>query len=276
MRPALSGVREDGVQLAIDAAGGVAALARALDISQPSVSAWRRIPADRVVAVEALTGVRRERLRPDLYEKSFTSGDAMTAQGQATRVVDEVDRARAQLYHLFATLLTTPPTRELLDRIGEIKGDATPLGMAQIALADAARNTSEAAAGEEYFKLFIGVGRGEVLPYASFYLTGFLHERPLAKLREDLARLGIERKDKVFEPEDHLGSLFEIMAGLIANSFETDAAEADKFFANHIQPWAGRLLVDIGGSETAKFYRPVAALALTWLDIEMEAMRLPQ
>jgi len=273
MQPAPSGVREDGVKLAIDAAGGVAALARGLGISQPSVSAWRRVPADRVVAVEDLTGVKRELLRPDLFASVGTNRPESEREARA---IDPIDAARAQEYLLLAALLTRPPTKELLARIGAMRVDATALGMAHLALADAARGTSEAAAGEEYFKLFIGVGRGEVLPYASYYLTGFLNERPLAKLREDLGRLGIARKDNVFEPEDHLGTLFEVMAGLINDSFRTEPAEADAFFSRHIQPWAGRLLVDIGATPTARFYRPVAGLALAWLDIESEAMRLPQ
>ncbi len=271
MQEAPQAVREDGVQLAIDAAGGVAALARGLGISQPSVSAWRRVPADRVVAVEAITGVKREQLRPDLFASIVTPGTP-----RVEREIDAIDEARAQEYMLLAALLTRPPTKQLLDQISQIKGDASPLGMAHLALAEAARATSETSASEEYFKLMIGVGRGEVLPFASFYLTGFLHERPLARIREDFIRLGIERKDHVFEPEDHLGALFEVMAGLINNSFGTEPAEADRFFAKHIQPWAGRLFIDIGASPTATFYKPVAALALTWLDIEAEAQRLPQ
>lgn len=271
MQLAPSGVREDGVKLAIDAVGGVAALARGLGISQPSVSAWRRIPADRVVAVESLTGVKREQLRPDLFASA-----AATDLPPVTREVDPIDAARAQEYLLLAALLTRPPTKQLLDRIGAIRGDTSALGMAHVALAGAARATSESAAGEEYFNLFIGVARGEVLPYASYYLAGFLHERPLVRVREDLARLGVERQENVFEPEDHLGSLFEVMAGLIDNSFGTEVGEADQFFARHIQPWAGRLLIDIGASPAAKFYRSVAALALTWLDIEAELLKLPQ
>ena len=189
--------------------------------------------------------------------------------------VDPTDVARAQEYLLLATLLTRAPLAPLLRQIGALKGDASPLGMAHLALADAARASTEHEAGNEYVRLFIGVGRGEILPYASYYLTGFLHERPLARLREDLVRLGIERSEKVFEPEDHLGSLFEIMAGLINGSFGNAATDSDAFFARHIQPWAGRLLADIAVSPTAKFYRSVGALGLTWLEIETEAMRLP-
>lgn len=271
MTEAPASVREDGVRLAIEAAGGVAALARGLGISQPSVSTWRRVPADRLVAVEALTGVARQKLRPDLFESG-----SMAGKDRRVRDIDPIDRARAQEYMLLAALLTRPPTQALLDHLAALKGDASPLGMAHLALADAARATDATEAGEEFFKLLIGVGRGEVLAYGSFYLTGFLHERPLAKVREDLARLGIERKDGVYEPEDHLGALLEVMAGLITNSFDTEAADADRFFTRHIQPWAGRVFCDIAVAPSAKLYKAVALLGQTWIEIEGEAMRLPQ
>jgi TorA maturation chaperone TorD len=269
MQDAPDQVREDGVRLAIEAAGGVVALARGLGISQPSVSAWRRIPAERVATVEALTGVCRSNLRPDLFEA------AAMFETSSPPAVDPLDAARAREYLMLARLITTPPTPEFLAALADIMGDASALGMAHLALADAARTMTVTAVGEEYFKLFIGVGRGEVLPYGSFYLTGFLHERPLAELRAELARLGVERREGVFEPEDHLGSLFEVMAGLSDGSFGNGRADADAFFQKHIQPWAGRVLLDVASSASARFYKAVAALGLTWLDIETEALSLP-
>src|SRR6185437_2386851 len=127
-----------GLQEAIRAAGGVTELARRIGVTQPSVSNWRRVPAERVLAVEEVTGVARDLLRPDLYADDNSS-------------VDDVDLARARIYSLL----------------------------------------------------------GDLLPYGSFYLTGFLHERPLARLREDLARFGIDRAEGVAEPEDHAGILCE-------------------------------------------------------------------
>src|SRR2546421_2516151 len=192
-------MRDAGLDEAITAAGGVGALARKIGIAQPSVSNWSRVPAERVLTVEAVTGVSRAVLRPDLF--SERAG------------IDEVDAARAREYALLATLLARAPDQVLLDRIASLRGDASPLGLAHIGLAEAARQTSAERAEREYFDLFIGLGRGELLPYGSYYLTGFLHERPLARLRESLAQLGIERAAGKAEPEDHAAILCEIMAG---------------------------------------------------------------
>ena len=137
--------------------------------------------------------------------------------------------------------------------------------------ADAARQTTEAAAGEEYFKLLVGVGRGEVLPYASFYLAGFLHERPLAAVRADLARLGIERRDGSFEPEDNIATLFDAMAGMIDGTYHASQVEQDAFFAAHIAPWAPRLFADIAVAPSANFYQAVADVGRHLVDLETRA-----
>ena len=195
-------MRDPGLSEAVRAAGGISELARQVGISQPSVSNWTRVPAERVLIVEAVTGVDRKTLRPDLYEASVTA-------------TDEVAAARAQEYALLAAMLVRAPNAQLLDRLARLRGDATPLGVAHVALAQAASEANVAQIEREFFDLFIGIGRGELLPYGSYYLTGFLHERPLARLRADLAPLGIERVEGNAEPEDHAATLCEIMAGLI-------------------------------------------------------------
>ena len=202
-------MRDAGLERAIDAAGGVAELARKIGIAQPSVSNWNRVPAQRVIAVEGATGVSREVLRPDLYSEPAAPDDA----------VDPTDAARAQEYALLATLLSSAPSTALLEQIAQLHGDATPLGRAHATLAEAASVAAVSEVEREYFDLFVGLGRGELLPYASYYLTGFLHERPLSRLRDDLAALGIERVESNFEPEDHAATLCEIMAGLAVARF---------------------------------------------------------
>lgn len=261
-------MREPGLVLAIEAAGGVGALARGLGISQPSVSGWTRVPAERIAQVERITGIARARLRPDLYA---TAPDAAPAAAR----LDETDAARAREYLLLATLLREPPSEALLDDLARLSGDSSPLGMAHIALADAAEKASEAGAGREYFNLFIGVGRGEILPYGSYYQTGFLNERPLASVREDLARIGIARRDDVYEPEDHIATLLEVMAGLIEGAFAGGAAEQKAFFNRHLGPFAARLFADIAVAEAAEFYRAVGAVGRAWIEIETEAFELP-
>ena len=254
--------RDSGLQHAIEAAGGVGALARLLGIAQPSVSNWQRVPAERVLSVEALTGVPRSVLRADLYPRE-------------THAEDDVDRARAEEYGLLALLLGRPPTAELLKRLAALEADGTPLGAAHRALAEAARATDADLVADEFFALFIGVGRGELLPYASYYLTGFLHERPLARVREDLGRLAVERAASVAEPEDHVALLCETMAGLAASRFAAPPDAERRFFERHLAPWAERFFADLEGAASARFYRAVGALGRRFLEIETEAFALP-
>jgi TorA maturation chaperone TorD len=251
-------VRDQGLDRAIDAAGGVAQLARKIGIRQPSVSSWNTVPAQRVIAVEAATGVPRNELRPDLY-------------ALPERSIDPVDAARAQEYGLLATLLSAPPSRELLDQLSRLTGDATPLGRAHAALADAAAATSVTMIEREFFELFEGLGRGELLPYASYYLTGFLNERPLARLRADLAAAGIERLADNSEPEDHAAILCEIMSGFADGRLGASLQTQRAFYEKHVSSWIGRLFADMERAEKARFYRAVGALGRLVIEIETEA-----
>lgn len=252
---------DPGLEEAIRAAGGVTELARRLGISQPSISNWSRVPAARVLAVEAISGVERSVLRPDLY-------------GERHRL-DEVDVARAQEYALLAALLARPPETALLKRLARLGGDTTPLGLAHAVLAQAAQAARADRVEREFFDLFIGVGRGRLLPYGSYYITGFLHERPLARLRDDLGALGIERVAEQHEPEDHAATLCEIMAGLIGGDFAAPTARQLHFFDAHLAPWIGRFFADLEAAEGADFYRPVGAIGRLFVEIEAEAFALP-
>ncbi|HEY8567165.1 MAG TPA: Cro/CI family transcriptional regulator [Beijerinckiaceae bacterium] len=258
-------MRESGVDLAIRAAGGVSALARLIGVAQPSVSNWQRVPAERVIAIETATGVSRSLLRPDLYPSDMT---------EPVQEVDEVDRLRAQEYGLLALLLGRAPTAELLERLAALRGDATPLGLAHIALAEAAEAADADGLQREYFDLFIGLGRGEFLPYASYYLTGFLHERPLARVREDLARLGLERGDGSRDPEDHVAFLCEVMGGLAERRFGDGDADERRFFERHLKPWAARFFADLEVSQRASFYKAVGRVGRLFIEIETEAFAI--
>ena len=257
-------MRDQGLTEAIHAVGGVTELARKIGISQPSISNWTRIPSERVVVVEAVTGINRTVLRPDLF-----------GEKQMTADVDEVDAARAQEYALLAALLARAPDSELLKRLSGLSGDASPLGVAHIALAQAAGESSAERLEREYFDLFIGLGRGELMPYGSYYLTGFLHERPLARLREDLIELGIERVEGNYEPEDHAATLCEIMAALVGGRFPAAAGTEQKIFEKHLAPWIGRFFSDLERAEAANFYRRVGSVGRLFMDIETEAFALP-
>jgi len=257
-------MRDAGLDRAIDAAGGVAQLARKIGIAQPSVSSWNRVPVGTVIAVEAATGVPRQQLRPDLYSEPAVPDNP-------DNDVDPVDAARAREYALLATLLSCPPSNALLGEIARLRGDATPLGRAHAALAEAASEVVTSGVEREYFDLFVGLGRGELLPYASYYLTGFLNERPLSRLRDDLAALGIERVENNFEPEDHAGTLCEIMAGFAVGRFPASEASQRAFFEKHIVSWMGRMFADMERATSARFYKSVGTLGQVFMKIEAEA-----
>jgi TorA maturation chaperone TorD len=189
--------------------------------------------------------------------------------------VDETELARSQEYALLSALLWHAPDEALLACLADLRGDASPLGLAHAAIAETASRTSAAEVEREYFNLFIGLGRGELLPYGSYYLTGFLHERPLARVREDLVGLGIERTAGQQEPEDHAAILCEIMARLARSGSPGVPAAAREFFQRHLSPWIGRFFADLERAESADFYRPIGALGQTFINIETEAFALP-
>jgi TorA maturation chaperone TorD len=255
-------MRDPGLDRAIRAAGGVGALARKIGISQPSLSNWTRVPAERVLSVEDLTGVDRAVLRPDLY--GARDRDA----------VDEVDAARAREYALLSVLLRRAPNANLLSRLAVLRGDRSPLGIAHGALGEAAAAANVERVEREFFDLFISVGRGELLPYGSYYLTGFLNERPLARLRDDLARFAIERVQGEVEPEDHAAVLCEIMAGVADGRFEAPAGADHELFERHLSPWIGRFFADLEQAKSADFYRRVGVVGRLFIEIESKAFAL--
>jgi TorA maturation chaperone TorD len=255
-------MRDPGLSEAIQAVGGVSELARRIGISQPSVSNWDKVPAERVLAVEAATGIARMRLRPDLYRAPPASE------------VDEVDLARSREYALLSALLARAPDADLLARLARLGGDASPLGVAHVALAEAAAAADLTSVEREYFNLFIGLGRGELLPYASYYLTGFLNERPLARLRDDLAVIGVERVEGNYEPEDHAATLCEIMSGLAGGTLPAPEGMERRLFEKHMAPWIGRFFSDVERTEAANFYRHVGTVGRVFVEIETEAFAL--
>lgn len=194
--------------------------------------------------------------------------------------IPDEDQFRAQYYALLGRLLSAPPDASVLALLTEINGDRSELGQAVAALGAAARIATPVELDDEYHALFIGMTRGELVPYGSYYLTGFLHEKPLARLRQDMARLGIERASEVREPEDHIAALCEMMAGLIRGEFGSDIGEAPDlatqaaFFEQHIAAWAEQFFVDLETAEASLFYRPVGALGRVFMTIETTAFRM--
>lgn len=190
--------------------------------------------------------------------------------------IPEEDRLRADLYNFLGVILSGPPDEMLLTQTAGLSGDDSELGQAVSTLAKLAKVSKPRAVESEYNKLFIGLGRGELLPYASYYLTGFLNEKPLALLRQDMGRLGLERADSVFEPEDNIASLMEMMGAIIAGRFRAPAdLQAQKdFFAKHIAPWASHFFADLEGAKNSVFYAPVGTVGRAFMGVEAEAFRL--
>lgn len=197
------------------------------------------------------------------------------ALGQDDVHKDALELERARLFALLGRLLGDAPDAGLLHRLTLLRAGPGEIGAAYGALAAAAALAQPETVQREFFDLFIGVGRGEVLPYGSYYLTGFLHERPLAELRGDLARLGIARAEGVSEPEDHLAFLCETYAGLLAGAFAADPEATAGFFARHLRPWAARCFADIEAATAARFYKAVGRLGRAAIEIESAAAELP-
>jgi TorA maturation chaperone TorD len=192
-------------------------------------------------------------------------------QRPSAQIIDEIDRGRAQQYALLATLLSRSPDAQLISRLALLRGDASAMGNALSAVGAAAASTNENELGREYFELFVGLGRGVLLPYSSHYLTGALYGRPLARLRQTLQRLGIEKAEASSEPEDHAAILCEIMAGLILGTFSTPAGTDREFFELHLAGWIGRFFADLERARPQSFYARVGALGRLFVDVEREA-----
>jgi TorA maturation chaperone TorD len=190
--------------------------------------------------------------------------------------IEAEDHTRAQIYRLLAGLLSKPADAVMLQVTGGLLGDRSKLGRALDVLAAASRAALPADAANEFQTLFIGLGRGELVPYGSYYLTGFLQEKPLARLRADLGSLGIERDEASSEPEDHIAAVLEAMGGLIDGAFGPvlTLAAQKRFFDQHIGSWAGHFFRDLEASPTSKLYAAVGAAGKAFLEVEEEAFRM--
>ena len=191
-------------------------------------------------------------------------------------LIDEEDQLRADMYSFLASLLRAEPSADLVEQLTLLKSDNTPIGNAIKVLAKLASSLDLHEIRDEYVKIFIGVGRGEILPFASYYLTGFLKDKPLAKLRNDMKEIGIEMSADVKEPEDHIASLFDIMSGVILGKFDRkfSITEQRDFFNKHLAPWVELLMRDIEASKIAVFYAPVGTLGREFIEIERSSFKM--
>lgn len=200
-----------------------------------------------------------------------------TNEGEEARGATPDDALRANTYSLLGALLAAPPQQSLITLLGRITpaeiGGHGDLAQAWEVLRLAGERASVEALDDEYHELFIGVGRGELVPYGSWYMTGFLMDQPLAVLRRDLAELGFERQEDVKEPEDHVAALLETM-GLMISAGEVSVDTQRRFFQSHMGPWMRTFFLDLQKASTARFYRAVGQLGEQFIEFERQYLTM--
>jgi TorA maturation chaperone TorD len=184
---------------------------------------------------------------------------------------DQAQAMRAGVYELIARLLAREPDQELLDVLAGIDGVDTSEGKVAMGwelMKQSAQKADLSSVQDEFFSLFVGLGRGELVPFGSWYLTGFLMEKPLAVLRNDLQQLGFERQEGVTESEDHVAALCDVMAILIRGGSEVQISQQDKFFNDQLSPWVGSFFSDMQEAKGASFYRSVGFFGESFFEFE--------
>jgi TorA maturation chaperone TorD len=183
---------------------------------------------------------------------------------------------RTDMYVTLAALLVSPPSEEHLNVLGHLQWDEDisermhkALGTLRVASGDYQADVVE----HEYNKLFVGLGCGEVIPYASWYREKMIQSLPLASLRSDLFHLGIVRQAENHDSEDHAGALCEIMAIISDESNDVPYESQAKFFEQHIAPWMMAFFKDLESAKSARFYRVVGSLGSCFLESEREYLK---
>jgi TorA maturation chaperone TorD len=186
------------------------------------------------------------------------------------------ETARAEVYGLLAQLYYAPPPKDIMAAL-RVAVTETPAAGAFLEepwrdLVACARDMTDEQVSSEYDALFGGVGKPEVYLFGSHYLSGFLNEKPLARLRTDLAALGLARDEAMPETEDHIAYLCEVMRYLIAGEDVAVAnlARQSEFFATHLQPWAPALCDAIAAHPKARFYSGLAAFTRSFINVEVQ------
>jgi TorA maturation chaperone TorD len=202
---------------------------------------------------------------------------ATTSMGERVRGVPQDEGLRANTYNLLGALLAAPPAKPLIELLTQITpaevGGHDDLAAAWEVLRLAGERATVESVDDEYHELFVGIGRGELVPYGSWYMTGFLMDQPLAVLRRDLAELGFERQEDIKEPEDHVAALLEIMGLLISES----GAPVDlqrRFFQSHMAPWMKFFFLDLQKASAARFYRAVGQFGEQFIEFERKYLTM--
>ena len=203
----------------------------------------------------------------------------MTSNLSSSSALDE-ETARAEIYGLLAQLFYQVPSPDLLSQLRVAVTDAPVAGgfleEPWRQLVASSRVSTDADIASEYNQLFGGVGKPDIYLYASHYVSGFLNDKPVARLREDLAALGLERDDSMSETEDHFACLCEVMRYLIAGDDVTisNLTQQREFFAKHVQPWVQEMIDVILKHPRAQFFAQLAAFTQAFLNIETQGFDL--
>ncbi len=199
---------------------------------------------------------------------------AVHTGGDETILPEEM--LRANTYALLAVILREPPGDAALEELAALQADDGDMGRALMALAAAAGDIATNDIDDEFHDLFVGVGASELKPYGSYYLTGFMYEKPLAKLRAEMVALGLGKADDSAEPEDHIAALCEMMCAMITGAFTAPVAldRQRTFFNAHMATWAERFFEDLEGSPSARFYRTVGTVGRLFMRIEAQSFEM--
>jgi TorA maturation chaperone TorD len=200
---------------------------------------------------------------------SMTQSNVAESASASAATTPSEDELRSGVYGLLATLLRDVPRGETLERLRAVEPgtgrDEFTVALAMLRLA--AQQVGPEVVDDEFHQLFVGIGRGEVIPYGSWYMTGFLMEKPLGVLRQDLAVLGFERQDGVHEPEDHIAALCEVMA-MLASGDDAPHEVQKRFYERHLAPWVLRFFADLESADAAVFYKAVGRMGGEFFKLE--------
>lgn len=208
-----------------------------------------------------MNDIASQRIDVEMIDASQATSKTMTQSSAPVLTADQqYDLFRADSYALLARLLAAPVDQALLQWLQQIELDDnqdSQMHQAWSVLQLAASRADVTQVEDEYQQLFIGIGRGELVPFGSWYLTGFLMEKPLVQLRMDLQRLGFERDEEVCEPEDHIAALCEVLAVMATPAEGYLKTDVEAFYNQHLGCWAQRFFVDLQDSKSAHFYSAV-------------------
>lgn len=194
--------------------------------------------------------------------------------------VEAEDAARADFYALLATLFHRAPDEKLLRTLSlaaPMDGGDEALARSWAQLVAASGVMDPDAADEEYQSLFVGMGKAPVSIYSAFYLGASPVGHPRVRIIEDLAALGLARRQGATEPEDHFAALFDTMRVLVAGGAgraPAGLAEQKRFYETHLKPAVGGFLAAVMQAPESNYYRKVAAVGEAFVGIENESFNL--